>query len=400
MVNFLLLLTHLPALGDFSLEARLDRTRLAPGETLVVTAWVRGDAALATAKLPEPNFAAQPDPSIWTVGESRTKRSPGRLEKTWHLTARQSGTWRLPDIACSFTREDIPFTSNSQSLRLVGLDPVEITSGSTREPDLLAERIQAGALAELPHHLRGLIALARLAWVGPCLVTLILVVAKWIRFPADPDARRAWWRAWLVTRGLPPGRHTREGLGSFLRERGWKPDAVDRILNAWDQPLEGSPLPHPEARALAGWTLAGMFGLVFAALTVARYLPLESKADQERLRSADAAWVHLGQSAGTQPEAVSDATAIYRELAPASPVGGSIRLQWIDEGKDPSAIPRTVWGPLVAGFAWCLLWSIFLTWGQWFLALVLVIGLVVYPSTRPGGHNLFLTSATKAGDAR
>lgn len=401
MVNLLLILAHLPCLGDFSLQASVDRSRVTTGESILVTATVRGDGGIPLADWPVPAFVTQPDPLVWTLADPATQSSPGMLTKTWRLTPLQTGTWRLPDIACHFARKDIPFQSASQSLRLVGLDPVEVVAAPAPGQDLLADRIQAGALEELPHYLRGLIALARLAWVGPCLVTLVLVLAKWARFPVDPDARRAWWRGWLTGRGLPPGRHTGEGISAFLQARGWKPEAVTRVLTAWDHPVDAKPLPHPEARSLIGWTLAGLLGLIFAAIAVASYLPMDAKNDLARFHQADAAWVSRAQSP-TAPSAPAAAEVIttYRELARKSPVQAGIRLQWIDAGKDPLAIPRTLGGPLLTGLAWSLLWVFFLVLDGWGFALVLVIGMLAFPATRPGAHNLFLAQDVQTGETR
>ena len=286
---FLTLLCHQTP-GDLTLSVSVDRSVVYPGETITVTARVGSSAPLPPDAWPKPHWVNPPDPDLWRMEEPTVSLGQSDAQTTWRLTALKPGTWQPPDLACAYQRADIPFTAAAQTLRLAMLDPVEVREPPAQSSNQLTRILAQGDFPPLPTPVRVGITLTRLAWVGPPAVCLLWAIAAWLNWPRDPDARKARWRRWLEKTGLPPGRHTTEGITNHLLTKGWNQAKINRILASWNNPMEAPPLPHPCRSSLLAMLLSGLLGTAIGASFSAHWVPWVSPQAKAELAKADQLW--------------------------------------------------------------------------------------------------------------
>lgn len=349
--------------GDLTLSVSVNRSVVYPGETITVTARVGSSSPLQAEAWPKPHWVNPPDPALWQMEEPTVSIGQIEAQTTWRLTALQPGLWQPPDLACAYRRADIPFTTAAQTLRLAGLDPVEVREPPAQSSNQLTRILAQGDPPPLPTPVRVGITLTRLAWVGPPAICLFWAMATWLNWPRDPDARKARWRHWLEKTDLPPGRHTAEGMTHHLLAKGWKQATIDKILASWDHPMEAPPLPHPNRSSLLAMLLAGFLGTVAGALYSNASVPFVSAQAKADLAQADQLWRDGNFMAARK---------IY--------VWGFMRRQ-------PEAFQRLAWAgeidwkryplqPFLRSLTWLFVWVGIGILGKWWF---LVAGLVVAP---------------------
>ncbi len=286
----LLLLAWQPVPGDITLTASADRAFLFPGQTVTITAHLHSESPLEAKAWPTVRWSATPDPNLWQMEEPSVSIGTQDARTTWRLTALKPGLWQPPDLACDYQRGDIPFPSAARTLRLAALPPVEVREQAAQSSNQLTSILAQGDPPPLPIPVRVGITLTRLAWVAPPVVCLLWAVTTWLNWPRDPDARKARWRHWLERTGLPPGRHTVEGITNHLLAKGWRQSKINQILASWEHPVESHPLPHPCGSSLLAMALAGLLGIVIGASFSAHWLPWVSPQAKAELAKADQLW--------------------------------------------------------------------------------------------------------------
>ncbi|MFM8931634.1 MAG: hypothetical protein ACKOS8_07135 [Gemmataceae bacterium] len=286
----LLLLACQPAPGDLTLTSSVDLTSLLPGASVTITAHLHSRLALNAGAWPPVRWAAPPDPDLWTMEDPTVVVGPKVATTTWRLTALKPGLWQPPDLACAYQRADIPFTAAAQTLRLAALPPIEVREPAEQSSNELTRILAQGDPPPLPTLVRVGITLTRLAWVGPPVFCLIWAISAWLNWPRDPDACKARWRRWLEKNGLPPGRHTTEGISNHLLAKGWTQAKIEKILASWNHPMEAPPLPHPNRSSLLAMLLAGVLGTVTGAMYSTTWVPFVSAQAKAELAKADQLW--------------------------------------------------------------------------------------------------------------
>ena len=358
-----LLLACQPMSGDLTLTVSADHSSVLPGQTVTITAHLHSRSALNANAWPPVRWSAPPDSALWQMEDPTVTVGPNNASTTWRLTALKPGLWQPPDLACAYQRADIPFTAAAQTLRLAALPPVEVREPAEQSSNQLTRILAQGNPPPLPSLVRVGITLTRLAWVGPPVICLIWAFTTWLNWPRDPDARKARWRRWLEKNGLPPGRHTAEGITNHLLAKGWKQSKIDQILASWNHPMEAPPLPHPNRSSLLAMLLAGLLGTLTGALYSTASVPFVSAQDKAELAKADQLW---------------------RE----GDFGGARKIYfWGFMKKQPEAFQRLAWAgkfdwkyyplhPFLHSLTWLSAWVVVGILGRWWL---LVAGLVVVP---------------------
>ncbi|RLS38350.1 MAG: hypothetical protein DWH82_08095 [Planctomycetota bacterium] len=400
--------------GDFSLLVWVDKATVQIGETILITARVKATGVAQGNRLtgsaarrpvfPTPFFVTPPDALLWQVDRpaEQMDEDQGSLTRWW-LVALRPGLWRLPDIACHYQRDDLPFPSARAMFRLQAVEPVRVAGAPpTGNGDWLGEAIRERQTRALAFGWQAWAALNRLLWIGPGVACLVLAIWGGPRWPSGGEAQRAHWRAWLTAGGLPPGRHTSEGVGHFLAGRGWSIRRVAELGALWENPMDVPTLPNPVARTRLVWLVAGSLGLAGGLLLIHWRLPLTPPGlTDPAIAAGDAAWTQ-----GQPGLAITQ----YQSAATSDPLTAALRLGWASRSlahpdELPNLVKPTAW--LLMGLAWGALhtagWlgcGLRRTWpGAMAMALVPWAAMALWPGPAPSGQGFTLVaSQARSGD--